>query len=305
MIPNAENAPNIPVVRTDLAVEAYDGSDGTEYTTDDCKEGESGKIGVSRLRIVTEAAEKRLGRPRGMYITVTSPGFGELDDGGVDRLAGMVSAELSAMARRLTGRDDSDVMIAGLGNREMTPDAVGPETASRVSATRHVRRIDPDLFGRMGCRAISVLAPGVTGQTGIETAELLRAAVRAAEPDIVIAVDALAARSCERLGCTVQISDTGISPGSGVGNDRCGLDRESLGVPVIAVGVPTVVNSAVLVSEALGEAEMLPDSGLPDKLEAVLKRGRSFYVSPRESDVITRRAAVILSRAIENAFLYP
>ena len=189
--------------------------------------------------------------------------------------------------------------MAGLGNAELTADAIGPKTVGMLTATRHLREHEGGLYRRLGCSSLSAMAPGVLGQTGIETLELLRGAVRFVRPDIVILVDALAARSCDRLAATVQISDVGISPGSGVGNHRSAITRESLGVPVISVGVPTVVNSATLVYDALTEAGI---ETIDDSLHKVLKSGRSFFVSPKESDVITHEVARLLSRSIALAF---
>ena len=141
--------------------------------------------------------------------------------------------------------------------------------------------------------------PGVLGQTGIETVELIRGAVENAGPDVVLAIDALAARSCERLAATVQLSDNGINPGSGIGNHRKAICRETVGVPVIALGVPTVVNSATLVYDALRQAGI---EEIRPELRQVLENGRSFFVSPKESDVITDRISDLIADAVDMAF---
>lgn len=294
--------------RTDLACESWDGSAGV-ICSEECINAAAVGVSVTRMRIVTRAAAERLGRRRGNYITAASGrSFAEFDELSAEAFSGILKNELRQLCESLCGRKiDSGfgVLIAGLGNSAMTADAVGPESAAMISATRHLRELEAGIYGALGCSAISVVAPGVLGQTGIESAELLRGAVKAATPDLVVAVDALAARSCERLGRTVQLSDAGITPGSGVGNERQALTRATLGVPVISIGVPTVVDSSTLVWEALQKAGMTgadSEDELPPSLREVLENGKSFFVSPRESDIITKQAAKIIAGAIEGVF---
>jgi spore protease len=191
------------------------------------------------------------------------------------------------------------VLVAGLGNAEITADAVGPRTVHRLTVTRHLHEYDRAIFRLLGRCQLSALAPGVLGQTGMEAVDLIRGAVQTAHPDVVLAIDALAARSTERLASTVQLSDTGISPGSGIGNRRRAIDRESVGVPVISLGIPTVVDSATLVCDALQKAGIERIDG---KLRGVLENQRRFFVSPKESDLITAQTAALLVDAIEQAF---
>ena len=193
----------------------------------------------------------------------------------------------------------SSVLTVGLGNRDITADALGPKTVDGLLVTRHIKEYKPDIFEKIGQREMSALCPGVVGQTGIETFELIEGAVKRVCPDLVIVIDALAARSVDRLATTVQISDTGIAPGSGIGNKRRRIDRESLGVPVLAVGVPTVVDSATLVYDALGRAGIEETS---EELERVLENSRSFFVSLKESDVAVSESARLLANAINYAF---
>jgi spore protease len=207
------------------------------------------------------------------------------------------------MAERLCGRApdaDFSVFVAGLGNAELTADAIGPKTVGLLTATRHLREHEGRLYREIGCSSLSALAPGVLGQTGIETLELLRGAVRYVKPDLVIVVDALAARSCDRLAATIQLTNTGISPGSGVGNDRCALTSDTMGIPVIALGVPTVVDSSTLVYDALAQAGI---EQADDRLREILENGRRFYVSPKEADVIAERTAAIIAHAINRALV--
>lgn len=287
--------------RSDLACEIsqreIESLQGTEWS-----ERQIGPFRKSTLRIRDPESARRLGKPCGTYQTV--------DCGKLHRLTGereallirLLAGELRGMAERLSGRrpDGSfGVLVAGLGNAELTADAIGPKTVGRLTATRHLRQYEQELYRAMGCSALSALAPGVLGQTGIETAELLRGTVRCVRPDLLLVVDALSARSCARLGSTVQISDVGIEPGSGVGNHRAAITKKSMGIPVIALGVPTVVSSATLVLEALEAAGIQTEA---PSLDRVLKKGQSFFVSPKESDVIVDRASYLLAESIGRAF---
>ena len=288
--------------RTDLACESPV-RDFSQIEGADWKEERVGSFLISELRVVTDAASKRIGQPKGAYITVTCGRFNYLGDEEISLLKHLLAGRLVGMAERLTGKHpDSDfsVFVAGLGNADMTADAVGPKTAGQLTATRHLREHEEQLYHSMGCSALSAFSPGVLGQTGIETLELLRGAVDFVKPDLVLVVDALAARSCDRLASTVQISDAGISPGSGVGNHRAEITEKTLGIPVISLGVPTVVNSATLVYDALQQAGIVD---LGESLRHVLETGKSFFVSPKDSDVITEQVSRILSGAIEAAFL--
>ncbi|MBQ9773650.1 MAG: GPR endopeptidase [Clostridia bacterium] len=287
--------------RSDLACESetygHAPTKGTSYSSRSV-----GGITVSRLHVQTEEAAQRLGRARGRYVTFSCARVDTLSKPCADLLAHLLSGELRGMTQRLCKRRvdaDLSVFVAGLGNAELTADAIGPQTVSRLTATRHLREHERGLFQSVGCCAISALAPGVLGQTGIETAELLRGAVQHVKPHVAVVVDALAARSCDRLAATVQLSDAGIFPGAGVGNHRSAITRETLGIPVLALGVPTVVDSSTLVYDALREAG-IKEIGYP--LREVLENGKRFFVSPKESDVICARVSELLARAISLAF---
>lgn len=221
-------------------------------------------------------------------------------------MAELLARELTAMATAMTGRDvgaDLRVLVAGLGNGSMTPDAVGPHTLRRLTVTRHLRSYDEALFGALGCCELSALTPGVMGQTGMETGELVRSAVQLVRPHLLVAVDALAARSCDRLASTVQLSDSGISPGAGIGNHRMALTEETMGCPVMGVGVPTVVDSSTLVLDALERAGMVTGEGdVPSPLAEVLDRGRSFIVTPRDCDEMVAMTCRLLAMALNFAF---
>ncbi len=286
---------------SDLACESVSDGDlcvsGAEWST-----RVVGGFRVGHLFIPNEETAQKLQRPIGNYITVESGRMNTLGEEERLLLAHLLSEELRRMAEELTGKlpdADFEVFVAGLGNAELTADAIGPKTVRMLTATRHLREHEQFLYRIIGCSALSALAPGVLGQTGIETLELLKGAVSHVKPDLIVVVDALAARSCKRLASTVQLSDTGISPGSGVGNHRMAITRETLGVPVVVLGVPTVVNSATLVYDALQEAGI---EEISDPLREVLETGKSFFVSPKESDVITEQVAHLLSDAIGMAF---
>ena len=195
------------------------------------------------------------------------------------------------------------VLVAGLGNMEITPDSLGPKTSSRVLATRHISGEIARSTGLDRLRPVAVMQTGVTGQTGIETGEYILSIVRRIRPTAVVAIDALASRRPERLGCTLQISDTGISPGAGVGNHRTKITKETVGVPVIAIGVPTVVDAQTLAIDILGSDcnRKTPKMLMP--------QGRQLVVIPREIDLLTERAsrliAFALNGALQNEFDLP
>lgn len=287
--------------RTDLACESVTKNAG-EIEGTEWREENIGRFRISELRILREEAAELVGKPMGRYVTVECGRINLMGDEDRALLRQLLTGRLTGMARRLTGKEiDSDfrVLAVGLGNAEMTADAIGPRTAGYLTATRHLRKYESELYHSLGCASFSLLAPGVLGQTGIETLELLRGVVDCVKPDLILAVDALAARSCARLASTVQISDAGISPGSGVGNHRAPLTKETLGAPVIAMGVPTVVNSATLVYDALRQAGI---EEIGESLQSVLESGKSFFVSPKDSDVITEEVARLLADAIREAF---
>lgn len=277
--------------RTDLAVEEREllGEDvrGVDYSDE-----EKGGLRIERLRITTARAAQLLKKPAGTYVTAQLP---PLTDNIRDTDTRVKA--LSQEIRRLLPVHGL-VLVAGLGNVEITPDALGPKTASKVLATRHITGEIARSTGLDRLRAVAVLNTGVTGQTGIETGELLLGVVKNIRPSAVIAVDALASRRLERLGCTVQISDTGISPGAGVGNRRVRIDEETMGVPVIAVGVPTVVDALTLAFDLL---DINDEKESVELSRAVSPEGRGMVVTPKEIDLLVSRAASLISLSINMA----
>lgn len=245
---------------------------------------------VTEIEILNDEGAQELGKPKGKYITMEIPAFShdsELLDG---RLTAMTES-----IRTLLPETDGPVLVAGLGNEDVTPDALGPRTAHGIFATRHIDRALASELGFGELRDVCAITFGVLGQTGMETAETIRGIVNTIHPAAVITVDALAARSLQRLGKTVQLTDTGITPGSGVGNSRARLDKETIGVPVIAIGVPTVVDAVTLVRDFTSEHKMAKEK--EDEAKAMM-------VCPREIDVTIRRAARFLALSL-NCALQP
>lgn len=245
-------------------------------------------LNIHRVSITSRDGAQAAGKPEGEYVTVTVPSFSHAQEVSEEE-TGEIAGEIRAMLP-----EKGLVLVVGLGNADITPDAVGPCTIHGILATRHIQGEFARQIGLDGLRAVAALAPGVLGQTGIETSEVIRSVVRQIEPAAVIVVDALAARSASRLGCTIQIANSGISPGSGVMNARKALNQEILGVPVIAAGVPTVVDAQTLVADLMsGERGKQRPLFLPDD--------QPMMVTPREIDQLISRACKTLAFAINQA----
>lgn len=257
------------ILRTDLALENTEPQKHVRREVDGCVVTHIDEDGKAYVTIEVPAISDHLDADQGILKQV------------VEELDGLLPKEGMAL-------------VVGLGNRSITPDAIGPLTAEKVMATRHITGEVARLTGLEDLRPVSVVAPGVLGSTGIEVMELLKALVPKLKPSVVIAIDALAARSPARLGCTVQLSSAGISPGAGVGNARPKIDASTLGVPVIAMGIPTMVDAATLAYDLIGEE----DRAVLDKVEP---RGAPMMVTPREIDLITGRGARLLAMGVNLA----
>lgn len=277
--------------RTDLAMEARElwqertgemsALSGVE-AHDSLREG----IPVNTVRVLDQRGEEALGKPRGSYVTLTLEGLANREEGVFRRSVQAAAVELAGLIQDIP--PEGLVLVAGLGNRAITPDAVGPKVHENVLVTRHLVRQMPEHFGAL--RPVASLAAEVMGTTGVESGELVRAVCEKIKPACVVAVDALASRSLKRLCRTVQIADTGITPGSGVGNHRMGLTQDTLGVPVIAVGVPTVVDGATLAADLMGTDD-LPNLG----------EGRDLLVTPKDIDSQINDLSKIIGYAISMA----
>lgn len=282
--------------RTDMADERRELVQSEEMDGVESQEEEKNGIKISRIRVVNEKGEAKLNKPVGQYITIEVPPLSDHAQIMDDRLYA-VSEEIAALLPK-----EGTILVVGLGNSSITPDALGPKAAGMVLATRHIKGELERSTGMDALRSVTVLAPGVLGQTGMESSEILAGIVKETAPAAVIVVDALASRRLARLGCTVQISDSGISPGSGVGNKRKEISKATLGVPVVSIGVPTVVDAATLVLDLLEEAQSRePDQSLKEKLEP---RGARMIITPREIDLLIDRASHLVGMAI-NCALHP
>lgn len=308
-------------IRTDLAAECYppaaadtDEEKKTEQDFDGLiyKVKESKGIKITELEVTSKSGEEKIGKPLGRYITAE---IGRLWQKGKTEqektaeilaqiLSSLISDSVKKSGIKTTVREDGSidcgtVLIVGLGNRFVTADAIGPLAVDGITVTRHIKLSDKELFGKLGASETAAIAPGVAGQTGIETSELVKSTAKSISPSVIIAIDALAARSTERLGTTVQLCDTGISPGSGIGNFRGAINYKTLGIPVIAIGVPTIVDSSTLVYDALSQAGI---ENIPPELEKILENGRSFFVSLKESDEATKTLSKLIGDMIGIVF---
>lgn len=240
-------------VRTDLALEAaeyysqgHQSIDGVEI---DEVYDEQKDILVTKVNIVSEAGEKRLNKAKGMYITLETPHLNELDEGYHQEITEVLKEQLKAV---YPGIEHRKILVAGIGNREITPDALGPLVVEHLFITRHLfKAYGEDTEITKGLGNVSAIAPGVMAQTGMEGREIIKGIIEATKPEVLIVIDALAARSTKRLNRTIQLTNTGIHPGAGVGNYRNELTKETLGIPVIAIGIPTVIDAATIVSDTM------------------------------------------------------
>ena len=268
--------------RTDLALERRELIKDSVPEGVSCEEKTVEDVKITRIKIETQEGEKALLKPKGNYITLEMPKLSS------NPTESEKEIELIADEIRNLIPKDGTVLIAGLGNEGITPDAVGPKTVESSLATRHVAKQMP----QFNFRSVAAIATGVLGQTGIETSDIIKGVCDRIDAKCVIAVDALASKSIKRLGCTVQISDTGICPGSGVGNARRDITEATVGVPVIAVGIPTVVDAITIVSEAVSHE----GRGYIDT-----KSLEGMMVTPREIDSLIKSASKILGLSIGKA----
>ena len=288
------------IARTDLACESELIHDADKSGTEYCEREVNG-FKVAKLTVKNKLGEDMAKKRIGEYVTVFCDLICDIDDEKYSLLATLISSEIEKLIKRNLSETPKCILVAGLGNREITADNIGPKTVDRLTVTRHLAKHNKKLFDSFCKMPLCAVAPGVLGQTGIETAEMIGGICERSTPDVIIAIDALAARSTARLGTTVQISDSGIFPGSGIGNRRSEISKNTLGIPVIAIGVPTVVNSATHVYDALTRAG---HDKFDKNLEKVLKEGESFFVSPRQSDRISDKVSSLLADAINELILY-
>ena len=310
-------------VRTDLAIET------AEILTEDTSyiegirvknlESEDKNISLCKVEIYNENGEKVMGKPIGNYITIESSSIKENDSAQHERIIKLMGKTLVELCRL---KKDDVILIVGLGNRDVTPDALGPKVVSKILVTRHIKESIPEDI-KDSVRSVCAVAPGVMGVTGIETSEMIKSIAESVKPDVVIAIDALAARKTSRINATIQLSDTGISPGAGMGNNRKVLNEEELGVPVVAIGVPTVVDAATLANDTMDNMieamidECESGSEFYKMLESLDKDEKyrlirdvldpyteNMFVTPKEIDAVMERVSNIIANAV-NIALHP
>lgn len=255
-------------IRTDLAVEAkeiYEKQNSGNISGVEVEESKQGEIRITRVKITNDIGEKMMRKPKGTYTTIDMPKLTHYDADTMDEVSKVLGDSLTNMVKL----DDSmTALVVGLGNWNITPDALGPKVISKLMVTRHLKQLIPDQIDE-GVRPVCAIAPGVLGLTGIETGEIIKGVVDKIKPNLIICIDALASRKMERVNSTIQIGNTGISPGSGVGNRRMELSEKTLGIPVIAIGVPTVVDAATMANDTI-------DLVL-DQMINQTKKGGEFY----------------------------
>lgn len=288
-------------IRTDLALEIREQLTETEDLpgVELTEETEENGIHVSRVVIRNEKGRKAMGKPIGTYLTIESGNMAEEE--GEER-SSVSETTAKYLAGLVQAKPERGILVIGLGNRDITPDALGPIVVENLLVTRHAFTEYQSLFPESKDRVpVAALAPGVMGQTGMEAIEVIRGIVKEISPDLVIVIDALAARSTERLNRTVQMTDTGISPGAGVGNFRSEINREVLNVPVIAIGVPTVIDAATIVRDKMERA--LQENGLTEQeirtfLGLLREETDRMFVTPKNVDEAVRKMGEILADAI-------
>lgn len=272
------------------------------------------KVKVTRVKITSEQAEQAIGKPKGDYITIDIKKINFLTDEEKEQAAGTLANELKKLVGEKTEFKD-DILVVGLGNEEVTPDALGPNVIKEVEVTRHIIKYLPQYIDE-NARPVSAIAPGVLGTTGIETLEVIKGVVENVKPKLLIVIDALASRSMERISSTIQLSNTGIVPGAGVGNTRKEISESTLGIPVIAIGIPTVVETAVVVNDALDifieklqqEAKsndylnnLKEQDNYEQIKEALIPKEFNFIVTPKEIDELVLNMSSIVAMGINMA----
>lgn len=275
-------------LRTDLALEAREIAGekvhGVEVYT---KKYENMK--VTRIDITSDKGAKEIGKEMGTYVTIELPALTD-DFKDTDERLKIIGSLIEELLP-----DDGLILVAGLGNINITPDALGPKSTQGILATRHITGEIAKSTGLDALRPVAVIAPGVLGQTGVETGELILSIAERIKPAAIIAIDALASRRLERLGCTLQISNTGISPGAGVGNHRTKINQSTTGVPVISIGIPTVVDALTLATDILSEAPQA------ERKNSLFIKGQTMVVTPREIDLLVKRGARLISMSVNAA----
>lgn len=300
-----------PQIRTDLALEAHESVQNANKDSQlpihgvEVQESyhKDSNTQITQVLITTKNGAKAIGKPMGSYITIEAPEMAEPDDGYHREIATELSGQLKKLIPDL--HKEKSILVVGLGNREVTADALGPCVIDNLCITRHIiKEYGKAAYNKSRVHSISSLSPGVMAKNGMETAEIIKGVVEQTHPDLILVIDALAARNIRRLNSTIQLTDTGIHPGSGVGNHRNGLTKESLGVPVIAIGVPTVVDAATIVRSALDCVN--PDKKIFDfenpKVQKTFQELNNMFVTNKDIDATIKRLSFTISEALNMTF---
>ena len=310
--------------RTDLAIEARELAQEEQKSSEEL-EGvilqtkQTNVCQITHVKILNETGSQTMGKPIGNYITIESELLKENDITSHEQMMQIVAEHIAGLTKL---NKKSTILVVGLGNWNITPDALGPKVIEKILVTRHLDGILPEEINK-SVRSVAAISPGVMGITGIETGEIIKGVVEKLHPDLVIAIDALAARKFSRINATIQMSDTGVAPGAAVGNKPMTLDKNSLGVPVLALGVPTVVDAATLINDTMdrmleemiaqtkeGSAfyEMLQSMDTEEKYRLIVEILNPYvgnmFVTPKEVDAVVDRLANIIANAI-NIALHP
>ena len=291
---------NFPI-RTDLALEAREfieeANGEMRGVIVDTYSAASDTVQVTHVQITTKNGAKSMGKPIGTYITLEADNLTEPDEDYHREVSKVIAKQLKHLLPNF--EEEKSILVVGLGNRDVTADALGPEVVDHLNITRHMlRQFGPAAYSCDKVHQISSIVPGVMGKTGMETAEIIRGVVDSTTPDVIVVIDALAARSTRRLTRTIQITNTGIQPGSGVGNHRDSLTEESSGVPVIAIGIPTVVDAATIVNDAIGHLHQDDP-----EIQNTFYDMHNMYVTAKDIDSTIKRLGFTLSEALNMAFL--
>ena len=278
--------------RTDLALEAVKVLDSDKINGITQQEKKTGNLKLIKVSVKTDEAAKKIGKLKGEYITIELPEFTD-NAQDINEKVEVISKQIRYLLPQ-----NGLIFVVGLGNEAITPDALGPRTIKSILATRHITKEIARSTGLEALRDVAAIAPGVLGQTGIEVSEIIKSIIKKIDPVGLIVVDALASMQTSRLGTTVQICNTGISPGSGVGNARPGISEKTMGVPVIGIGVPTVVDAQTMAKDILDLSENSRKEKLEDK---TMPRGEPMIVTPREIDLLIERASKLLAMSINSA----
>ncbi|NLW49148.1 MAG: GPR endopeptidase [Firmicutes bacterium] len=302
-------------IHTDLALEAKEmfmQRGGAEEPPGVGTETErQGDTVITRVHIQTEAAGRAINKVPGFYVTLEAPGLRTTDRDQHEEIAFLTAKEIEGFIGRIGIKEEETCLVVGLGNWDATPDALGPKVVEQILVTRHLKSMTPP-EKKGGLRPVCAIAPGVLGSTGMETGEIVKGVVQRIQPRFIVVIDALASRTTGRMGGAVQIADTGIHPGSGLGNKRIGITSQTMGVPVIAIGAPTVVEATTIVHDALEELfkshpGMINLKAIDEKdlIQRVLTPYiGSLIVTPKEVDVMIDSLARVVSGAL-NIALHP